>query len=579
MTLDDMIAKVGSGSTAAAIQALKLAEDLVRDPAAPLLPVVDKLALACVMQQRLIFTVHLSENVEEGSRRYAEVIRLCKHLLSCLLNVATSRPLALQISTPVLQEVVMDLVTRLLDERLETLEEGVQIARALNMILLRLMENVSRNTAFLVLLRILSDAQAGKMAVASRFSELIMKCVWKLTKTLPDVIDSIRVDELLYAVHMFLEVHPPAVWRTPSDDTPHRTMKTILHTLVKLKGVDLISDLTLVGETPIKVAVGSYLILMLRREGRTEQELMSRLPTPRPLPRHLTHRAGSGVQLLPPSHAEEDEDTGSRTAPVSPTVQEQVIVGDEIFVASPGVSQSMTLPLRGRHASSDAHGAAPPGGVQLRVPRTPRAEQNRDSVLEFARMEARAQSNRLSLLMEMSDDKEPLSATQQIELLRNILGRVTSKETTKQALDELKLFHLRHPNIDVMAYCDELSAYMQSYVQRKLEEAREEATQSRASSAASKLTGGRAVKEPASADPAAYLQQLKQLQTQVPLDPSSPQISFQAAPMQEEGLSDVSFLLLFVGCGMGMRRSRLEERRPSAMVSKLGLHLHHALVL
>ena len=44
-----------------------------------------------------------------------------------------------------------------------------------------------------------------------------------------------KVDQILLDIHTFLLTHPDQMWKNRADDTPLRTIKTILYTLGKLK--------------------------------------------------------------------------------------------------------------------------------------------------------------------------------------------------------------------------------------------------------------------------------------------------------------------------------------------------------
>lgn len=218
-----------------------------------------------------MFGVHLADE-ESAEHGLADVLRLCKHLLSCVIHVFSNRVLAHAVVPNVLQELVVELVTRLLDPHLETLEEGAQISRALNAILLKILENANSNAIFGVFIRVLKDSVATG-ANLPRFSDLVMKCLWKATKALPGMIENINVDELLLDINRFLVAHPPPSWKTRSDDTPLRTMKTILHTLVKIKDKSVLKHLSLIGTTPSDSSTGAYLMLMLEKAGHSREEL------------------------------------------------------------------------------------------------------------------------------------------------------------------------------------------------------------------------------------------------------------------------------------------------------------------
>lgn len=48
---------------------------------------------------------------------------------------------------------------------------------------------------------------------------------------------------LLADLHSFLVSYPGSYWKQQSDDTPMRTVKTVIHTLVKCQGEGILSCL------------------------------------------------------------------------------------------------------------------------------------------------------------------------------------------------------------------------------------------------------------------------------------------------------------------------------------------------
>ena len=60
-----------------------------------------------------------------------------------------------------------------------------------------------------------------------------------MVRRLPECIADLQVDQILLDIHTFLKVHPHQVWKSRADDTPLRTMKTVLHSLAKLKGAQV----------------------------------------------------------------------------------------------------------------------------------------------------------------------------------------------------------------------------------------------------------------------------------------------------------------------------------------------------
>ena len=70
-----------------------------------------------------------------------------------------------------------------------------------------------------------------------------MKCIWNVIRGLPARLDSMDVSLLLADLNSFLVSYPGSYWKQQSDDTPMRTVKTVIHTLVKYQGDDILSCL------------------------------------------------------------------------------------------------------------------------------------------------------------------------------------------------------------------------------------------------------------------------------------------------------------------------------------------------
>jgi len=64
---------------------------------------------------------------------------------------------------------------------------------------------------------------------------LFRQCLWKVVRSLPKNISDVKVDQILLDIHTFLLTHPDQMWKNRADDTPLRTIKTVLYTLGKLK--------------------------------------------------------------------------------------------------------------------------------------------------------------------------------------------------------------------------------------------------------------------------------------------------------------------------------------------------------
>ena len=86
-----------------------------------------------------------------------------------------------------LRKLMEELLQRLADDNLASMDQGQSVVRALNVLMLKVLENVDANNAFTVLLLLLRDSSTLMVempadTVRPKFTELIMKCLWKLAK-------------------------------------------------------------------------------------------------------------------------------------------------------------------------------------------------------------------------------------------------------------------------------------------------------------------------------------------------------------------------------------------------------------
>lgn len=81
-----------------------------------------------------------------------------------------------------------------------------------------------------------------------KYPELIMKCIWKLSKNVAGQLAAgVDVKQLLSDVQGFLASVPPMEWKSrttkklPYEDMPLKTLKTILHELTFCRGLEILS--------------------------------------------------------------------------------------------------------------------------------------------------------------------------------------------------------------------------------------------------------------------------------------------------------------------------------------------------
>uniref|UniRef100_A0A8D0EYY0 Cytoskeleton associated protein 5 n=1 Tax=Strix occidentalis caurina TaxID=311401 RepID=A0A8D0EYY0_STROC len=165
--------------------------------------------------------------------------------IQALAQLFRIESLAREASTGVLKDLMHGLITLMLDSRVEDLEEGEQVIRSVNLLVVKVLEKSDQTNILSALLVLLQDSLLAT-ASSPKFSELVMKCLWRMVRLLPETINSINLDRILLDIHIFMKVFPKEKLKQCKSEFPIRTLKTLLHTLCKLKGPKILDHLTMI---------------------------------------------------------------------------------------------------------------------------------------------------------------------------------------------------------------------------------------------------------------------------------------------------------------------------------------------
>ncbi|XP_066313401.1 protein MOR1-like isoform X1 [Miscanthus floridulus] len=184
--------------------------------------------------------------------------RSCKYVLNTLMQTFQIKRLAHAVKEGTLDNLITELLLWLLDERVPLMDDGSQLLKALNVLMLKILDNAERTSSFVVLINSLrpldpsrwpSPTPAESLAVKNqKFSDLVVKCLIKLTKVLQSTIYEVDLDRILQSIHIYLqELGMEEIRRRAgADDKPLRMVKTVLHELVKLRGTAIKGHLSMV---------------------------------------------------------------------------------------------------------------------------------------------------------------------------------------------------------------------------------------------------------------------------------------------------------------------------------------------
>ncbi|XP_058079545.1 protein MOR1-like [Magnolia sinica] len=183
--------------------------------------------------------------------------RSCKYVLNTLMQTFQIQRVAHAVKESTLDTLITELLLWLLDERVPQMDDGSQLLKALNVLMLKILDNAERTSSFVVLINLLqpldpsrwpSTASIETSAMNQKFSDLVVKCLIKLTKVLQSTISDVDLDRILQSIHVYLEVlgMEEIRRRAGADDKPLRMVKTVLHELVKLRGTAIKGHLSMV---------------------------------------------------------------------------------------------------------------------------------------------------------------------------------------------------------------------------------------------------------------------------------------------------------------------------------------------
>ena len=167
-----------------------------------------------------------------------QVMRLFQYLTMVLMSTYHHAELTRTASVSALHDLFHVIISILLEPKMEQLADGTQLLRALNVLTVKIIDRSNHTNIMSAIVKLLSDAVANS-SVNPKFAETVMKCMWKIIRLLPIWMDdeaaqALDIDIVLCDLHEFLKTYPPSYWKKQESDTPLRTVKTVLHAMVKV---------------------------------------------------------------------------------------------------------------------------------------------------------------------------------------------------------------------------------------------------------------------------------------------------------------------------------------------------------
>lgn len=261
--LDVILAQVFNKDASACIVALSQLDEFIKDDdkVALLGSRMDQLLTACYMQYRHVLNNKM--RTDNAANNAKEVMRLFQYLTMVLMSTYHHAELTRHASSSALHDLFHVIISILLEPKMEQLADGDQLLRALNVLTVKIIDRSDHTNITSAIIKLLSDAVANA-SINPKFVETVMRCMWKIIRLLPNWMDDdsgpLDVDLVLSDLHDFLKTYPQSYWKRQESDTPLRTVKTVLHSMVKVRGDAILDHLTRIND-----AQNSELVAYLRK--------------------------------------------------------------------------------------------------------------------------------------------------------------------------------------------------------------------------------------------------------------------------------------------------------------------------
>ncbi|KAF8228198.1 microtubule associated protein [Tricholoma matsutake] len=304
-----------------------------------------------------------------------ENFRLAKHLIQTLNNFCDHAFLAESLTVDILTSLLEELTLRLLETDDSPVKKVKDLSRFINMIILRLFATGRRMSIFRALFALLlqivkpfpsngtlTDSKESKVA------ELVLKCVWKLARNIPQDLSEQHLDpvELFPAIEHFLQSVPPNEWRAratnkvPCGDMPLRTIKVIIQHVVAHYGDDVYDLLSASFDDPSATIVYPYVYRILNSNPRSGADPPMRRDKAL---MHQTTQPVSPTSSRPISPQETGSSATSASHRHSPSPSSSSLTGNGAFpMAEEPDPDSQLLAIIG-HISSETTGALHKEGI------------------------------------------------------------------------------------------------------------------------------------------------------------------------------------------------------------------------
>ncbi len=135
------------------------------------------------------------------------MVKIFQFLTMVLMAMYHHAEITRRASASAIQDLVDIIICVLLEPRVASFANGPQLIRALNVLTVKIVDRSDHTAITCAFLRLLRKS-VGNPCLAPKYTELVMKCLWKVIRSLPNGwMDDLKLDAVLADVHEFLKVY------------------------------------------------------------------------------------------------------------------------------------------------------------------------------------------------------------------------------------------------------------------------------------------------------------------------------------------------------------------------------------
>ncbi|XP_058831203.1 protein mini spindles isoform X2 [Topomyia yanbarensis] len=189
----------------------------------------------------------------------ADSLAMYQPLLHSIYSFFASKTLGKNLSVNTIKSIIAVLLGLMADNKLGGSTDDAQFTKVVNGICLKILDRSNFTNLNCALIRLLKES--CQTSCLPKFTDLLMKCIWRNVKVIPDRLPDLEYDAVLMEVHEFMLALPSVWWQQRPSDTPLRTIKTIIHNMTKIKGNSILQHLN---KIPNHSELNTYILRILK---------------------------------------------------------------------------------------------------------------------------------------------------------------------------------------------------------------------------------------------------------------------------------------------------------------------------